>query len=172
MDLKCESAIMRPYTKSHAVTILIGVGNPYASDDGVGHYIARELNSKGLPGAVFKFLSGEATLLMEAWKDKEAAIVFDAVSSGARAGKIHRFDAHRQSIPAKFFNRSSHGFGLFEAIELARRLGLLPGSLTVYGIEGKSFRPGVGLSPEVEDAAHKVIRQAMANFLRISKEDQ
>jgi hydrogenase maturation protease len=55
-----------------------------------------------------------------------------------------------------FRSHSTHGLGVGEAIELARTLNRMPNSLTVYGIEGGSFRTGVGLSPEVERAAETV----------------
>jgi hypothetical protein len=52
--------------------------------------------------------------------------------------------------------------GVAEAIELARALGALSRSLVVYGIEGKNFAAGVGLSYEVEKAAgeHRLISAA------------
>jgi hydrogenase maturation protease len=52
---------------------------------------------------------------------------------------------------------SSHGLGVLEAIELGRVLGMLPDRLVVYGIVGRDFQHGQGLSPEVEHAAQIVI---------------
>jgi hydrogenase maturation protease len=49
--------------------------------------------------------------------------------------------------------RSTHAFGLAEAVELARALGRLPRFLVVYGVEGKCFTPGAALSAGVEAAA-------------------
>jgi hydrogenase maturation protease len=51
---------------------------------------------------------------------------------------------------------STHGFGVFEALELARILGTIPERLTVIGIEGSHFGPGAELTPELEDAASQV----------------
>ncbi|HKC86245.1 MAG TPA: hypothetical protein VKG02_09745 [Blastocatellia bacterium] len=48
-----------------------------------------------------------------------------------------------------------------EAIELARALGNIPQRLMVYGIEGKNFAAGVGLSAEVEKAAGEAAGQAL-----------
>lgn len=44
-----------------------------------------------------------------------------------------------------------------EAIELARTLKQLPAKLIIYGIEGKHFAFGMGLSPEVEQATAEVV---------------
>jgi hydrogenase maturation protease len=51
-----------------------------------------------------------------------------------------------------------------EAIELARALSNFPQRLVVYGIEGKNFAAGVGLSAEVEKAAGETVRQALATI--------
>ena len=96
---------------------------------------------------------------MDSWKDSDAVILIDAVHSGAQPGTIHRFDVHTQTIPTKFFHYSTHAFGVAEAIELARALKQLPQNLIVYGIEGKCFEAGIGLSLEVEKSAQEVVKR-------------
>jgi hydrogenase maturation protease len=76
--------------------------------------------------------------------------------SGAEIATIHRIDAHTQSIPSQFFHYSSHAFGVAEAIELARSLNQLPDKLVLYGVEGKIFATGIGLSEAVQQAAETV----------------
>jgi hydrogenase maturation protease len=101
--------------------------------------------------------TGEGTALLESWKGAESVILIDAVSSGAYPGTIHRLDAWAQPLPAGFLHTSTHAFGVAQAVELARALNQLPRSLVIYGIEGKSFDPDAGLSPEVEHAAGEVV---------------
>lgn len=139
------------------MTLIIGVGNDYHRDDAVGVAIARALREKNLRHVQVLEQSGEGTALLEAWHGAERVILIDAVQSGAAPGTILRFEAHRQAIPTKFFHSSTHDFGVAEAIELARTLGQLPKSLIVYGIEGKDFSLGEGLSPEVAHAASQVL---------------
>ena len=69
---------------------------------------------------------------------------------------IHRFDAVASALPTEVLS-STHAFGVAEAIELARALGRLPASLTVYAIEGDRFDVGQELSPEVEAAIDKLV---------------
>jgi hydrogenase maturation protease len=95
--------------------------------------------------------------LIEAWKDAERVILIDAVASGEDPGTLHRLDAHDQTIPTRFFSHSTHIFSVAEAVELARVLNQLPPYLTIFGIEGKDFNHGVGLSLEVEKAAQEVV---------------
>jgi hydrogenase maturation protease len=141
---------------SHPI-LIIGVGNTYRGDDAVGLHIAQDIKNKSPDYVNVIEQSGEGISLMDSWKDAGTVIIIDAVHSGAQPGTIHRFDVHTQTIPTKYFHYSTHAFGVAEAIELARALKQLPKNLIVYGIEGKCFEAGVGLSPEVEKAAQEVV---------------
>ena len=137
--------------------LIIGVGNAYRGDDGVGLRIAQDIKKKSPDYVNVIEQSGEGISLMDSWKDADTVILIDAVHSGAQPGTIHRFDVHTQTIPAKFFHYSTHAFGVAEAIELARALKQLPQNFIVYGIEGKCFEAGIGLSLEVEKAVEEVM---------------
>ena len=137
--------------------LIIGIGNPYRGDDVVGLCVAHHLKRQALDCVNVIEESGDGTTLMESWKDANTVILIDAVHSGAQPGTIHRFDVHMQTIPTKFFHYSTHAFGVAEAIELARALKQLPQNLIVYGIEGKCFEAGIGLSLEVEKAVEEVM---------------
>jgi len=139
--------------------LVIGIGNEYRGDDGVGLAVARELRVKNPPDMLIIESSGDGAALMEAWKGAQSVIVIDAASSGGAPGTIHRFDALAQSIPTGFSFHSTHAFGVAEAIGLAQVLQQLPPRLLVYAIEGENFSAGVGLSPEVAKAVQKVIAQ-------------
>jgi len=144
---------------THNYAVVIGVGNQYRHDDGVGPAVAQRLR-RGMPaGVAVREESGEGAALMEAWRDAPLVILIDAVRSGAAPGMIHRFDAQAEPIPANFFHYSTHAFSVAEAIELARMLDKLPARLVVYGVEGKEFAAGEGLSPEVAHAAELVARR-------------
>ncbi len=143
---------------AHRQALVIGLGNDYRGDDAIGRLVARRL--KAMAGDDVRVLeeNGEGAALIEAWKGADFVILIDAIHSGGAAGTIHRFDAEAQPIPASFFHYSTHAFSLAEAVELARALNQLPTRLVIYGIEGKTFDSGVGLSPEVEAAADEVLR--------------
>ncbi len=148
-----------------ATLAFIGIGNRYRRDDGVGVEIVRRLKAENIPDTTIIEASGEGVALMEIFKKYPAVFIFDAVSSGARPGEIFRFEAHRQPIPAQFFNYSTHAFSLAEAIEMARALKQLPAFLIVYGIEGKDFGAGEGLSKEVKPAVSKVVQRVRQEFV-------
>lgn len=138
--------------------VIIGVGNAYRSDDGAGLAAARELARIGLTGASVIEASGDGTSLMDAWEGADQVVLIDATSSGAPPGTIQRIEAATHPIPARFSHHSTHSVNVAEAIELARILHRLPPGVTVFGIEGETFRPGIEISPRVQCGIREVVR--------------
>ncbi|MEI6046019.1 MAG: hydrogenase maturation protease [Chloroflexota bacterium] len=146
-------------------TLVIGVGNGYRGDDGVGLSVARHLKDQVPSHVKVVEASGETTALMALWEEATVVILIDAVYSGASPGTIHRLDAQQQTTSTNFFRGSTHSFGVAEAIELARVLNQLPPHLLLYGIEAHHFEEGSSLSPEVEAAAKIVVEQILQDLL-------
>ena len=144
--------------------LIIGLGNDYRSDDAVGRVVARKLVAESLDGVRILEESGEGAASMDAWRGADFVILIDAVHSGAKPGTIYRIDAHVEEIPRSFFHYSTHAFSVAEGVELARSLGELPPRLVIYGIEGKNFESGIGLSPEIETAAEETVRRVKAEL--------
>jgi len=133
---------------------IICCGNKDRGDDGVGLLVAEKLQKLGIE---VKTHPGELLGLIAAWDGADQVIVVDAVVTGAPSGTVHLFDA-RQKIELSRA-ASTHGFGLAEAIELARVMHRLPQRLQVYGIEAKQFELGTDISSHVKDAADNVARE-------------
>jgi len=142
--------------------VVIGIGNPDRGDDAFGRVVAIHLRGR-LPECVRLIeQDGEATTLLERLGEADAAILIDAAVSGGEPGQIRRFDAAREPLPAAKFGLSTHGFGLAEAVELARILGKLPGRGVVYAVEARSFELGAPLSPELVRAVDEVVARVIA----------
>lgn len=138
--------------------VVLGVGNTFRHDDGVGIFVARRISREvGDLVSVFDNMRDSADL-MEAWQGANEAVVVDAVSSQAEVGTIYQIEVGNQSVPERLFHYSTHNLSIAEAIDLSRALGTLPPHLTICGIEGENFDLGAGLSPEVEEAAEKVVQ--------------
>jgi hydrogenase maturation protease len=147
-------------------TVVIGCGNPDRRDDGAGLEVVRRLRGAVADSIQLCEQRGEATGLMAAWEGAEHALVVDATASGASPGLVRRFQVQEHSLAADVRRRSTHDFGLSEAIELSRRLGTLPHRLVVYAIEGEDFGHGRGLSPPVVRAVETVAREILAELER------
>lgn len=144
-------------TNADSNTVVIGIGNEYRSDDGLGIIIADRLGKLNLKGTRILKQNGETNLLMDSWSGTYKTIVVDATSSGASPGTVTRFNATVKPLPSQLFHFSTHSFSLADVIELARELDKLPANLIVYGVEGENFKNGLGLSTEVEKAIEKAI---------------
>src|ERR1022692_4394300 len=146
--------------------LIIGCGNRERSDDGAGILVAERLRELGIEADT---RIGDAADLIEAWKGAEDVIVVDAVVTGAPVGTVQAWDG-RQPLTTIRATASSHGLGVAEAIELAHVLDRLPARLRVYGVEGRRFEPGSGISPEVQRAVDEVVQRIIADVRRSGHE--
>lgn len=136
--------------------LLVGVGNQWRGDDGVGPWIVRALRDGLAPDVATLCGVNDGLALLDAWQGVAQVYAFDALSGAAAPGVAVRIDALCEALPNQA-KVSSHAFGLAEAITLGHALGRLPQQLTVIGIEGRCFDHGQTLSPEVEAAARRVV---------------
>ena len=134
--------------------MVIGVGNEFRHDDAAGLEVVQGLRARaGAAGIALGEQEGETLALLEQWDGTDAVVLVDAIRSGVPPGTIHRVEVTSQAIPASLrSSTSTHAVGIGEAIELARTLDRLPGRVLVYGVEGRRFDAGRGLSQEVEAA--------------------
>jgi hydrogenase maturation protease len=144
--------------------IALCIGNPQRGDDSVGGAVARALRAL-LDGVEIIEEEGEATSVLARLEGADAAFIVDACVSGRAPGEIRRFDLGEGPLPQTGFGASTHGFGLAEALELARALGALPRRCVVYAIEGENFAIGASLSPRVAAAVETVAERLCADIL-------
>jgi hydrogenase maturation protease len=138
-------------------TVVIGVGNAFRGDDAAGREVAKRVQER-LAGEVDVVVCElEPTRLVDAWEGADAAVLVDAVSSGAEPGTVHRFDATSEPLPSREFRSSTHALGIGETIELARAIGRLPSRVVVFGIEGEVFGSGSGLSAHAEEGVERAV---------------
>jgi len=124
-------------------------------DDAAGPIVLDRLAGR-LPDTVALVESvGDATHLLETWRDTDLAIVVDAVVSGDVPGTIYRIDGI-QGFPAAWRSASTHLVGLAEAIDLGGAVGVLPNEMVVYGIEIDRVGPGIELGADIEAAVEAV----------------
>jgi hydrogenase maturation protease len=144
--------------------LVIGVGNPYRGDDGVGLAVAQQVRKSAGEDVVVLECEQEPTRLVDAWEGADVAVVVDACAGGAAPGTVHRFDVGEGPLPARVFRSSTHSFGVGDAVELARTLGRLPERLVVYGVEGSEFGAGASLSSPVASAVRGVAAAIVDEF--------
>ena len=137
---------------------IVGFGNPHRGDDAAGPRVTEILRGRGFDA---RAIDGDGTELIAAWEGCDAVIIVDAMRSGAPPGTVRRIDAVAERLVSGQFHYSSHAFGLAEAVESARALGILPQSLVIYGIEGADFSLGAPLHPAVAAAVQDIAAEIL-----------
>jgi len=150
---------------------VIGVGNEFRRDDGVGWAVLARLRERAArgplpPDTVWATCDGDPGRLIGLWEDADLAVVVDAAHAHpGLPGRVHRLELDGGNL-AQPQTTSSHGLGLGEAVELARALGKLPDHLVVYAVEGAETSLGNGLSPAVEAAVEPLARTVEREIAR------
>lgn len=139
--------------------LLVGIGNEFRKDDGVGCYIVQKIMSCNDQRLATRILNREGTNLIECWRGYKTVYVVDAASSGQEPGTVHRFEIPAQPLPKSVFCTSTHALSLADVIHLAQTLDALPPEVIVYGIEAGSFEHGRGLTEKVKASADKLAEE-------------
>jgi hydrogenase maturation protease len=129
--------------------VVIGLGNPFRRDDGIGPALVAALEPQLLPYVTVVTATRDPAVLLEAWADTDLAVVVDgALCQPSTPGRIHRYTSHpRTGAPVA---GNSHGFSVSEAIRLATVLNRAPQRLVLFAVEAADISVGQGLSPAVE----------------------
>ncbi|MGV9665280.1 hydrogenase maturation protease [Nocardia niigatensis] len=146
--------------------VVIGVGNEYRRDDGIGPAVVRYLQKLCLPGVSVELCDGEATDLLDVWAGAELAVVVDAVlCEPSTPGRIWRttVDTLRERTHAT----SSHALGIPDALPLGRVLNRVPAELVVIAVEAQRLDLGIGLSGPVAAARPEVVAAVLAELARL-----
>ena len=123
---------------------MVGVGNAYRGDDGVGLAVAERLRGRVPGGVEVVTCEQEASRLIDAWEGRDGAVLVDAVVlRRAAPGTVHRFDASDRAGPGarRSARRRTRSASARRSSSRARS-GKLPGRVVVYGVEGAGVRGG------------------------------
>jgi hydrogenase maturation protease len=132
--------------------VVIGLGNSYRRDDGVGPAVAAEVEARQPPG-VRVVCAAETTAILDAWAGAHLAVVVDAVIGGT-PGRV-RLCALDDLVEDALV--SSHELGLRQTYELGRVLGRAPQSVVVVTVDADDTGHGEGLSPAVATALPEAV---------------
>lgn len=132
-----------------AQVAIVGIGNHSRGDDAAGLEVALRLGDLDGDSVAVRTHRGEALGLIELIEHAGAALLIDAVRSGAPPGTLHEHDVSAEPLPVGLSRGSTHAFGVADSIELARRLGRLPATVIVFGLEGRRWELGAPMSEPV-----------------------
>ena len=132
-------------------TLILGLGNPILSDDGIGNRIAQELGNRiSSQEVTVEETSMSGLSLLDLLVGYDRAIIVDAIkTANGKAGQIYR-------LPPEAFNDTRHASSVHDvnfatALELGHKIGMpMPGQIIIYAVEvadtsnfSEEFTPGV-----------------------------
>jgi hydrogenase maturation protease len=148
-------------------TLVLGMGNPILSDDGVGVRIAQRLDGQ-MEGVDVIAADVSGLTLLDLIQGYDQLFVIDALITGGNVGTVRKLP--RGEGGCHFF--SSHGLGFFDVMAFGEALGIkIPELSAVYGIEiGEEAAFGRELSPvlsrRVEEIRRIIIKDIEAGLGR------
>ena len=117
-------------------TLILGIGNPILTDDGVGIKIARKLKGGNPELEVIEASEGGFGLLDYVSGYDKLVIIDSIKTEQGKPGEFYKLELEDLK-PAMDFT-SSHGMGIATAFALGERLGYkMPPSVSIYAVEIK-----------------------------------
>ncbi len=156
-------------------TLVLGLGNPILTDDGVGVRVAEAVRAALPPDSPIEVseVSVGGLRLMERVVGYDRVILIDAIeranasAAAPSPGKIHRLTlADLKQISPTQHSASAHDTSLVTALEMGQRMGLaLPGEFIIYAIEVENVIDfGEEPTPAVAAAIPQVTSMVLAEL--------
>jgi len=148
-------------------TLILGMGNPILSDDGVGLALAAMLRNK-IPGADVAASAMIGLALFDLIVGYDAVFIIDAMTTkDGRKGELKKIGADDRCGTLHLF--TSHGLNIFELMELGVQCGFeMPRLAAVYGVEiGSEVAFDESLSPELNEKLPAITEEIIDNMTAV-----
>lgn len=160
-------------------TLIIGLGNPILTDDGVGVKVAREIEKqvdlKNHPELTITEASVGGLRLMEKVLDYQRVVLIDAYylkPETTTPGKIHRLDLDDlRSVSPTQHSTSAHDTSLVTALDAAQKMGYkVPKEFIIYAVEVENIlefseTPTPAVAAAIPDVVDLIINELSLSVL-------
>ena len=156
-------------------TLIVGFGNPLRGDDGVGLAALRHLASEPLPDGVFcaDVGIGGVALVHELQAGWERLVIIDAVQRGGAPGTLYVLSPKLPDLEGMTPEArhdllvDAHMAEPYQALILARALGVLPREIHIVGVEAPNTEE---LTLELTPAVARAVPHAAQRALELASE--
>ena len=147
-----------------ASTLVLGLGNRFMSDDGVGPRLIDCLTEqfKGYPGTEFLDLGTNAMAMLPKLKGQKKLILIDCANIKESPGQMRSFSLAQVRSQKSKLHFSMHQIDLMQVMDLGASLGRLPEEVLIFGIQPLSIEPGENLSFEVAAGFESYVKNIAA----------
>jgi hydrogenase maturation protease len=146
-------------------TLILGIGNPILSDDGVGIQIARKLQ-EARPDIEIEETNEAAIVLLDYLIGYEKLVIVDSIQTGqGRPGELYKLKLEDLKTAADA--TSSHGIDIATAFSVGRSLGCeMPRTVNIYAVEVRdnetfSERCTAEVEKEIPSIVARIITEEM-----------
>lgn len=139
--------------------LVLGVGNPIKSDDGVGVRVARLLKERNIPGVDVEELPASGLELLDCVLGYDLVVVIDAIrTKGGRPGDF--YELGEDDFERTVHGASPHGVNIATALALGRRLvpERMPKKVVFVAVEASDLvNVSERLTPDVEAQVPRIV---------------
>ena len=146
--LKLTESLSSVINQKHKKLLFVGIGNVLRSDDGVGVYICKRLNTNKNISTLIVEVSIENYIKKVNEYNPDILILVDCVNFNKKPGYVDFLPVER----IKDFTTSTHNISLKRISEFFKM------KVLVLGIQPASLLFGEKLSPKVKEAADRIIK--------------
>jgi hydrogenase maturation protease len=137
--------------------LVLGVGNPFRRDDGIGPAVIQRLHADTHLEGIDLLDGGiDGFSLIDHIQGYAKVLVVDAVEMGEQPGAIRVFTPDEAIVKIQADALSTHGFGLAEVLAFMQKLDMRP-EVRIIGIQANDVTVGEGMSPEVSSRIDDVL---------------
>ncbi len=134
-------------------TIVLGLGNPLMSDEGIGIFLVNRLAelSEQFPEADFVDAGTGGITLLHLFEGRDRAIIIDCAYMDEVPGRIRRFTPDQVKSVKQLAHQSLHEQDIMKIITMSKLMEQCPKEIVLFGIQPKSITLGQILSKELEE---------------------
>lgn len=141
--------------------LVLGVGNPILSDDGIGIHVARELKKRRIPGIVVEELAASGLEFLDVVRGYDKVVIIDAIqTTNGKPGELHILEEN--DFERSIHGSSPHGINIATALALGRKLvpHEMPERVVFFAVEAQDLvNVSEKLTPEVEEALPRIVER-------------
>jgi hydrogenase maturation protease len=137
--------------KDQKKTVVLGLGNPIMSDEGIGPAIVQRFMDKAqdYPGIEFVDVGTGGFSLLYYLEGAGRVVFVDCAKMGEAPGTIRRFTCDQVQTVKRLAHFSLHEGDLLTLIEKAKELNQCPEDIVIFGIEPQWVDFGLDLTDTV-----------------------
>lgn len=148
--------------------LVVGVGNPILSDDGVGIYAARMLMERGIEGVSIEELPASGLELLDMVLDYDKVVIVDAIQTKGGSPGDHYIMAE-EDFKRTVHGTSPHGFNIATALAMGRQVvpERMPKEILFVAIEAADVDDfHEGLTPKVSASLPAIVDMIERDLIR------